>query len=52
MQFNQLISLIEKTHIRIQGQVFAAVNHWLVFRNWLLGFYIVEFEQHGEDRAK
>ena len=21
-------------------------------RNWLVGFYIVEFEQHGEDRAK
>ncbi|MBO4332435.1 MAG: hypothetical protein J5875_04645 [Paludibacteraceae bacterium] len=21
-------------------------------RNWLVGYYIVEFEQHGEDRAK
>ena len=21
-------------------------------RNWLIGFYIVEFEQNGEDRAK
>lgn len=20
--------------------------------NWLVGYYIVEFEQHGEDRAK
>ena len=52
MQFNQLILLIEKTHTRIKGQISAAVNHWLVFRNWVLGFYIVEFEQHGEDRAK
>jgi len=52
MQFNQLISLIEKTHTRIQGQISATINHWLVLRNWLMGFYIVEFEQHGEDRAK
>ena len=21
-------------------------------RNWLIGYYIVEFEQHGKDRAE
>ena len=29
-----------------------AVNTHLTVRNWLIGFYIVEFEQNGEDRAK
>ena len=24
----------------------------LTARNWLVGYYIVEFEQNGEDRAK
>ena len=28
------------------------VNLSLTARNWLVGYYIVEFEQHGEDRAK
>ena len=23
----------------------------MTFRNWLIGYYIVEFEQNGEDRA-
>jgi predicted nuclease of restriction endonuclease-like (RecB) superfamily len=27
------------------------VNLSLTIRNWLIGFYIVEFELHGEDRA-
>lgn len=30
----------------------AAVNHPLVIRNWLVGAYKLEFEQHGEDRAR
>jgi hypothetical protein len=30
----------------------SAVNRFLTVRNWLIGFYIVEFEQNGEDRAK
>ena len=29
-----------------------AVNLSLTARNWLIGFYIVEYEQHGEDRAQ
>jgi predicted nuclease of restriction endonuclease-like (RecB) superfamily len=29
-----------------------SVNKHLAIRNWLVGFYIVEFEQRGEDRAK
>lgn len=29
-----------------------AVNQSLVLRNWLVGAYVVEFEQRGADRAK
>ena len=28
-----------------------AVNQWLVTRNWLVGAYLVEYEQNGSDRA-
>lgn len=36
----------------MQRQAAGAVNRSLTIRNWLIGFYIVEFEQHGEDRAR
>jgi hypothetical protein len=36
----------------LQAQAAHAVNLALTARNWLVGYYIVEFEQHGEDRAK
>jgi len=29
----------------------ALVNQALLFRNWLIGAYVVEYEQCGEDRA-
>ena len=35
----------------LQAQAAHAVNLALTSRNWLMGCYIVEFEQSGEDRA-
>ena len=35
----------------LQAQAAHAVNLALTSRNWLMGCYIVEFEQNGEDRA-
>ena len=35
----------------LQAQAAHAVNLALTARNWLMGCYIVEFEQNGEDRA-
>jgi len=29
----------------------GAVNKHLVLRNWLMGAYLIEFEQRGTDRA-
>ncbi len=36
----------------LQAQAAHAINLALTARNWLVGYYIVEFEQNGEDRAK
>jgi hypothetical protein len=52
MRFNQLIDIISETHSTLQQKATSAVNQSLTVRNWLIGFYIVEFEQNGEDRAK
>ena len=52
MNFKSLVKLINETHNTLQRQASKAVNISLTLRNWLIGFYIVEFEQHGRDRAK
>ena len=52
MRFDQLIDIINETHITLQQKAASAVNQGLTVRNWLIGFYIFEFEQNGEDRAK
>jgi predicted nuclease of restriction endonuclease-like (RecB) superfamily len=51
MNFELLIETISKTHSHFQQQAAKAVNVSLTLRNWLIGYYIVEFEQKGEDRA-
>lgn len=52
MNFSLLISQLNQTHNTFQQNAFQSVNLNLTVRNWLIGFYIVEFEQHGRDRAK
>jgi len=50
--FEQLIDNIYQTHCQLQTNAQKAVNLNLTIRNWIVGYYIVEFEQNGEDRAK
>ncbi len=52
MNFEQLATIITDTHQQLQQSAVKAVNQCQTMRNWLIGFYIVEFEQNGEDRAK
>lgn len=52
MDFNQLIEVCEQAHKHLQSTAVSAVNQSLTIRNWLFGYYIVEYEQSGEDRAK
>lgn len=51
MNFKQLIQTIINAHTSLQKTAVKAVNRHITFRNWLIGYYIVEFEQNGEDRA-
>lgn len=51
MNFEILVNTINQTHLHFQQQASKAVNISLTLRNWLIGFYIVEFELHGDDRA-
>jgi predicted nuclease of restriction endonuclease-like (RecB) superfamily len=51
MNFNDLVQTIADIHRRTQSAASQAVNITLTCRNWLIGAYIVEFEQRGEDRA-
>lgn len=51
MNFEYLIDTIESTHVQLSSQAIKQVNYLQTIRNWLIGFYIVEFEQKGEDRA-
>ena len=50
--FNNLITQIETTHKTLQAQSMQSVSISLTMRNWLIGHYIVEYEQNGEDRAE
>ena len=52
MDFPQLANNIQLTHNLLQNNAMRAINQNITARNWLVGYWIVEFEQNGEDRAK
>ena len=52
MNFTLLLDSIKSTHLQLQDSAAKAVNKLLTVRNWLIGYYIVEYEQKGEDRAQ
>ena len=51
MNFDRLVHNISIVEQVILNEVVHAINISLTTRNWILGYYIVEFEQNGEDRA-
>lgn len=52
MNFDNPVLLLQQTHNELQTRAARSVDSALVVRNWLFGWYIVEFEQNGEDRAE
>ncbi len=50
--FEELAKVVQTTHDAAQTSVVKAINRIQTMRNWLIGYYIVEFEQHGRDRAE
>ena len=52
MTIDQLSQQIVRVQDVMQAQACHAVNLSLTARNWLIGRHIVEYEQHGQDRAQ
>ena len=50
--FENLVELCRRTHEETRHSAARAVDSSLVVRNYLFGWYIVEYEQHGADRAE
>jgi hypothetical protein len=51
MDFAALVAAIRATHAHCAAEAKCAVNVNLTLRNWIIGWYIVEYEQNGADRA-
>ena len=49
--YNQLLSNIGNTLQKARDNALMAVNHELVKANWEIGKYIIEYEQHGNEKA-
>ena len=47
----QLIITIQETNEYFLKQVQKQVNTAFTLRNWMIGFYLVQYEQQGKDRA-
>ena len=50
--FERLVELCRRTHEETRRSAARAIDRSLVVRNWLFGWYIVEYEQRGADRAE
>lgn len=50
-EIQNLVTVISETQSYFRQQAQKQVNIGLTLRNWFFGFYIVEYEQKGKDRA-
>ena len=50
--FEHLTHLVEQVHNSAYSSSVKAINRFATIRNYIIGFYIVEYEQNGSDRAK
>jgi predicted nuclease of restriction endonuclease-like (RecB) superfamily len=50
--FDGLVDLCRRTHQELRDHAIRSVDIAMVVRNWLIGWYIVEYEQIGADRAQ
>lgn len=52
IKFKMLADSIKNINIRAGNAAKSAVNQLMTLRNWAIGYYIVEYEQGGSDRAE
>ena len=50
--FEGLVGRIQATSDALQQDALVVINRSVTARAWITGCYIVEYEQHGLDRAK
>lgn len=50
--FEHLSDVVTLLHESAYSATVKAVNRFATVRNYVIGYYIVEYEQHGSDRAK
>lgn len=50
--FTRLVESIQAAHCELAAQAGKAINISLTLRNWLIGYYIAEYELSGKDRAQ
>ena len=51
LDFRSLVKNIGKLHNELKQQAFHSVNTLLTLRNWIIGYYIAEYQLKGSDRA-
>ena len=51
MKFEILADSIKKINEQTGNAAKNAVNQYMTLRNWVIGYYIIEYEQGGSDRA-
>ena len=52
VDFEELVGRIQTTSDALRQDALVVINRSVTARAWLTGYYIVEYEQHGRDRAK
>ena len=52
MTFQNLVSGINTVNECLRESAACAINQHVTARNWLIGYYIVNYEQNGLDRAQ
>ncbi len=52
VNFDNLVQQIEYTDHALQNNARLIINRHVTAKAWLNGYYIVEYEQHGSDRAQ
>ena len=52
MKFELLADSIKQINDKASSAAKSAVNQLMTLRNWAIGYYIVEYEQDGSDRAE
>lgn len=52
VSFKDLVNAVKDVHLSSHQAAVKAVNRYATMRNWLIGFFIVEYQQKGHDRAE